>query len=224
MRAGVRQERTGAAGAGIRLVEGDDLVLSARTESLAGVMGNVRVKTGKSLSGRVVTTGLPVAVEDLGDDSIADPMYRSVALGRGLRGFLAVPLRAHGRIIGVLSLFNAGRRRFDSEEVSLLSAFADYASPEQQDNARATATALREQDARSGLWRGDIPPTDNRWDDAPQRYVRQEYIAYVSRTAAGQHADSVKITGRFGCSKCGASVFCTKHLDFESSGGWLPFL
>jgi PAS domain S-box-containing protein len=117
-----------AAGAGIRLVEDDELVLSARTESLAGVMGNLRVKTGGSLSGRVVATGMPVAVEDLGEDSIADPAYRNVALERGLRGFLAVPLRAHGRIIGVLSLFNAGRRRFDAEEVSLLAAFADYAS------------------------------------------------------------------------------------------------
>jgi PAS domain S-box-containing protein len=118
----------GAAGAGIRLVEGDDLVLSARTESLAGVMGNARVKVGRSLSGRALATGEPVAVEDLADDSIADPRYRGAALDRGLRGFLAVPLRAHGRLIGVLSVFTAGPRRFDAEEVSLLAVFADHAS------------------------------------------------------------------------------------------------
>ncbi|MET9110793.1 hypothetical protein ABZX29_30050, partial [Streptomyces zhihengii] len=65
-------------------------------------------------------------------------------------------------------------------------AFADYASPEQQENARTTATALREQDATSGLWRGEFPPTDSRWDDLPQRYVRQEYTAYLSGIEAGR--------------------------------------
>ncbi|MEV8334271.1 hypothetical protein [Streptomyces niveus] len=64
-------------------------------------------------------------------------------------------------------------------------AFADYASPEQKENARTTAQALRDQDAESGLWRGEIPPTDSQWDDLPQRYVRQEYTVYLSRTAAG---------------------------------------
>lgn len=70
-------------------------------------------------------------------------------------------------------------------------AFADYASPEQQDNAHTTAQALREQDAQSGLWRGEIPPTDNRWDDVPQRYVRQEYTAYLSHAAAGRQTPAL---------------------------------
>src|SRR5581483_11294233 len=56
------------------------------------------------------------------------PAYRRLALERGLHGFLAVPLRAHGRTIGVLSVFTSGRRRFDGEEISLLTAFADHAS------------------------------------------------------------------------------------------------
>ncbi|WP_394426270.1 hypothetical protein [Streptomyces sp. SGAir0957] len=70
-------------------------------------------------------------------------------------------------------------------------AFADYASPEQQENARITATALREQDANSGLWRGELPPTDSRWDDLPQRYVRQEYTAYLSGIEAGRQTPAL---------------------------------
>lgn len=70
-------------------------------------------------------------------------------------------------------------------------AFADYASPEQQDNAHTTAQALREQDAKSGLWRGEIPPTDSRWDDVPQQYVRQEYTIYLDRTAAGRQTPAL---------------------------------
>jgi signal transduction histidine kinase/DNA-binding response OmpR family regulator/putative methionine-R-sulfoxide reductase with GAF domain len=115
-------------GAGIRLLEGDNLVLSARTDSLATVMGQVRVKVGLTLSGQVVRTGEPVAVEDLAEDTVADPAYRDAALTRGLRSFLGVPLRAHGRTLGVLSLFGAGRKRYEPEEVSLVAAFADQAS------------------------------------------------------------------------------------------------
>ncbi len=139
-----------ADGAGIRLLDGEDLVLSARTDSLAQVMGRDRVKVGKTLSGIVVATGEPLTIEDLADDTRSDPAYRSVALEHGLRGFLAVPLRAHGRTTGVLSVFVRGRRRFAPEEVSLAAAFADQASLaiekggllRQAERGRALLTAL----------------------------------------------------------------------------------
>src|SRR5687768_1118985 len=55
----------GVEATGLRLIEGDELVLRARTESAASIMSRARLKVGESLSGVVVTRGEPLIVEDL---------------------------------------------------------------------------------------------------------------------------------------------------------------
>jgi diguanylate cyclase (GGDEF)-like protein len=114
--------------AGLRLRDGDDLVLKARTDSAAEVMARVRLHVGESLSGHVLATGEPVAVEDLAHDTRYDARHRNAAIELGFHGFLAVPLRAHDRIVGVLNVYTKERRRFLPDEVALLATFADQAS------------------------------------------------------------------------------------------------
>src|SRR5438093_9252681 len=118
----------GAEAAGLRLLEGDDLVISARTESAATVMSRPRLKPGESLSGLVVATGESVVVEDLAADTRHDPAHKRGALEGGFRGFIGVPLRAHGRVVGTLNVFTKGARHFLPDEIALLSALADQAS------------------------------------------------------------------------------------------------
>jgi PAS domain S-box-containing protein len=118
----------GAQAAGLRLIEGDDLVVGARTESAAGVMARPRLGIGESLSGVIVAAGAPLVVEDLAEDTRYDPAHKRVALEQGFRGFAGVPLRAHGRAIGTLNVFTKGARHFLPDEVALLSALADQAS------------------------------------------------------------------------------------------------
>ena len=118
----------GADAAGLRLLEGDELVLKARTEAAVAIMSRTRLKVGESLSGAIMARGEPVAVEDLGDDTRFDPAHKKQALERGFHGFLGVPLKTHGRIIGTLVVFAKSRRVFQSDEISLLSTFADHAS------------------------------------------------------------------------------------------------
>jgi len=118
----------GAEAAGLRLIEGDDLVVGARTESAAGVMARPRLRVGESLSGVIVAAGAPLVVEDLAEDTRYDPAHKRVALEQGFRGFAGVPLRAHGRVIGTLNVFTKGARHFLPDEVALLSALADQAS------------------------------------------------------------------------------------------------
>src|SRR6266849_2083504 len=118
----------GAEAAGLRLLEGDDLVVSARTESAATVMSRPRLKLGESLSGLVVATGESVVVEDLAADTRHDPAHKRGALERGFRGFIGVPLRAHGRVVGTLNVYTKGARHFLPDEIALLSALADQAS------------------------------------------------------------------------------------------------
>jgi two-component system NtrC family sensor kinase len=113
--------------ASLRLLEGDELVLKACTES-ASFVSRPRLKLGESLSGLVVANGAPVAVEDLATDRRYDHDHRLGAQEQGFHGFLGVPLRIDGRIIGGLNIYSKERRVFTADEVSLLAAFADHAS------------------------------------------------------------------------------------------------
>jgi signal transduction histidine kinase len=79
-----------------------------------------------SVSGRVVQTGQPIAVEDV----FAEPGFHltDVAQAEGLVSLLSVPLRAKGRIIGVLNLYSGERRRFHSHEVALMTLLAQQSA------------------------------------------------------------------------------------------------
>ena len=118
----------GVEAAGLRLRDGDDLVVKARTESAGAIMSRARLHIGESLSGHVLATGEPLALEDLVQDTRFDERHKSAAVKLGFHGFLAVPLRAHDRIVGVLNVFTKTRRRFQPDEIALLSTFADQAS------------------------------------------------------------------------------------------------
>src|SRR5437667_362754 len=133
----------GAEAAGLRLLEGDDLVVGARTESAAAVMSRPRLKLGESLSGLVVATGESVVVEDLAADTRHDPAHKRGALERGFRGFIGVPLRAHGRVVGTLNVYTKGARHFLPDEIALLSALADQARVRPLDRARLDHAYLR---------------------------------------------------------------------------------
>jgi diguanylate cyclase (GGDEF)-like protein len=118
----------GVEATGLRLVEGDELVLRARTESAAAIMLRTRLKVGESLSGLVVMRGEPILVEDLVRDTRYDAAHKRAATELGFHGFLAVPLRANAAVIGVLNLYSKQRRRFGEDEVRLAAALADQAS------------------------------------------------------------------------------------------------
>jgi len=118
----------GVEATGLRLVEGDELVLRARTDSAAALMSRARLKVGESLSGLVVKRGEHIVVEDLVRDTRYDAAHKRAATALGFHGFLAVPLRANATVIGVLNLYSKQRRRFGEDEVRLAAALADQAS------------------------------------------------------------------------------------------------
>jgi PAS domain S-box-containing protein len=124
-------ETTGLLGveaAGIRLLEGEELVVGARTRSAGRIMARPRIRVGESLSGIVVATGQPVMVEDLREDTRYDAVHKAGAIADGFQGFLGVPLQISGRTIGCLLVFSKNRRRFAPEDISLLTALGDHAS------------------------------------------------------------------------------------------------
>lgn len=70
----------------------------------------------EGLLGRVQRSGTPVALEDI---SSAPLVARMVVLERSLHTFAAVPLRIHGRNLGVLGVFSRSSQPFSHEAVSL---------------------------------------------------------------------------------------------------------
>ncbi len=122
------RELLGVEAAAMRLLEGEDLVIAARTESAVALMPRPRIRVGESLSGRVVATGRPVAVEDLQQDMRFDPASKRGAIEHGYHSSLGVPLRINDQVTGALNVYTKSHRRFTEDEISLLSTLADQAS------------------------------------------------------------------------------------------------
>jgi GAF domain-containing protein/anti-sigma regulatory factor (Ser/Thr protein kinase)/ActR/RegA family two-component response regulator len=104
------------------------------------------IPRGVGLAGRAVAEGRPIAgdVLDEPDVVLSDDLRRRV-VGAGIRGMLAIPLRARSETLGVLALGAAGPRRFSASEVALLDTFADQAAL-----ALHNAQVLKESKARQG--------------------------------------------------------------------------
>jgi signal transduction histidine kinase/DNA-binding response OmpR family regulator len=118
----------GGAAAWIRLIEDDRLVVRAQTATAAPVMARAHVRIGESLSGRVVATAAPLRVSDLVNDARFDPIHKADALALGFTGYLGVPLRVGGRVIGCFSAFLRDHRTFGADDEALLTALADQAA------------------------------------------------------------------------------------------------
>jgi diguanylate cyclase (GGDEF)-like protein len=96
----------------------------------------VTLKIGEGLSGRVAQSGQPLAVSEYSQWEGRVEVYE----GSDFRRVLAVPLRASGRIIGVINLGdNQHSGAWSQEEIRLASLFADQAAIAVQ-NARLLET------------------------------------------------------------------------------------
>ncbi len=105
-------------------------VRSGRYERMAnvGIPGELAghaINPGEGLHGRVIVTGEPIVIEnyDTWDGAV------SAFTERGWHASMAVPIRRDDRIIGGLSLHTkSDDRRFEPEEVDILTLLADYAA------------------------------------------------------------------------------------------------
>lgn len=107
----------------------------------AGEIRGLRVPVGQGIVGSVAATGQPEMVNDVA----ADPRWHGDSGGEfRTRAILAVPLLAHGRVIGVLQLLNpVGRDAFTGEDVWRTRLFAAILAPPLQ-SARLYAEQQRQ--------------------------------------------------------------------------------
>ena len=110
---------------GIRLVEGDELVVAYTSGGARDVMATPRLKIGESLSGLVAATGQTLQLTEPGRDPRLAPAHREAMVRLGYRGLLAVPIRIGARIAGVLSVQTRRPEGFADEDVAIVSAFAE---------------------------------------------------------------------------------------------------
>jgi signal transduction histidine kinase len=115
-----------------------ELVLAAhRGLSSGSASEGSRFKLGVGLVGQVGQSAMPVVVDDVLD---SPGLGTGLAEMEGMRSFLAVPLRAGTRTLGVMTLAGSQPRAFRSQDVQLLTAIGGHVGVA-VDNARLYESA-----------------------------------------------------------------------------------
>ena len=113
---------TGAGGAVVEIVEGDDMVYRAVAGLAAGSAG-VRLAAAGSLSGQCVRERQPLR----SDDTSVDPRVDRAACERvGARSMIVVPLLDCDRCHGVLKVYADTPAAFDDDAMTLLAQLAAF--------------------------------------------------------------------------------------------------
>ncbi|MEU4164469.1 GAF domain-containing protein [Actinoplanes sp. NPDC026670] len=118
---------------------GDDgaLSITASEGTISAAFRSARIPPHTGLGGKVVDSRAAHWVEHYfeGGKLRHDPDFDAVVGSEGLVALLGVPLLVRDRVIGALFAAHRSRRRFRTDEIALLSAFADHAAIA-LDNAR----------------------------------------------------------------------------------------
>ena len=95
------------------------------SQGLRGDYAGSRIRIGEGLAGQVALTGKGLVVDDYRASPLRGPIYE----GEDFRAVIAVPLRHHNRVIGVLDVLDdAERRVFTRDDLWLLDLFASLAA------------------------------------------------------------------------------------------------
>ena len=78
---------------GIRVRDGDGLVLAGAYDDAREALSTPRLKIGESLTGIVAATGEPLVVRNPAADPRLTPAHREAYRRGGYRAFLGVPLK-----------------------------------------------------------------------------------------------------------------------------------
>jgi signal transduction histidine kinase len=116
----------------LRLLQPDGSLraIASSGDAFAQAPGGQTIHSRKGLTNRAVAEGMPFWSADMLSDPtipLTDEM-RAYQLQSGNRSVIAVPLRAHEKIIGALALSDQTGRTYSGNDVALLQTFADQAA------------------------------------------------------------------------------------------------
>ncbi len=106
---------------------------------------NRRLPVGEGLIGKVAVSGQAVCIPDVMAAPELFPPARGAVRSARMRGFVCVPIRSRGRILGTLSLGRRTAEPFDEREVALVQATAHQIGIA-VDNARLYSESRRQLD------------------------------------------------------------------------------
>lgn len=133
------RELTGADHAVIEIVEGDDMVYRAATNSFERWVG-LHLPLDTSISGRSVRSGQALICVD----AFTDPRVDGASCEKvGVRSMLLTPLRHDGRVVGVLKVLSAQRGAFTAEHREVLGILATPFASAMSNAWTLESTALR---------------------------------------------------------------------------------
>jgi Nif-specific regulatory protein len=106
----------------------NELVFKAAVGPGSEQVKEIRLKPGQGVAGWVVNKCQPLIVNDVDTDPRFTPEV-DTATHFKTQSILAVPLQGRDRVIGVIEVLNTAKeKRFDKDDLGLLSAFAGHAS------------------------------------------------------------------------------------------------
>ncbi len=111
----------------LRQEESDTFIMQAHSGTVPEALATLHIRPGEGLGGRVVTTGRPLMVGDYQEEYPESPFLEIVRESE-IRSVVAVPLKAHDVVIGVLYVQSRDTHKFHGEDQQLLSALADQAA------------------------------------------------------------------------------------------------
>ncbi len=125
------------------------------------------LRVGHGLSGWVAEHGTPLVLDDMRSDPRA--VHPELLERFGFRSYLCVPLKHADEVLGVLEVVTRETRRFDDDDLALMSSFGDQA-------AVAIANARLYEEARAHLQQ--VTRANARLEQADRQ--RREYLRNVS--------------------------------------------
>ncbi len=103
----------------------DDLVIRATYGEVDEAARRVRMPVGMGISGWVAQHGRPYLSNDLDDEPSVRPAMRRTGTNRRMGAYMAAPLRAEGRVIGILQVNSSSKHVFSGRDLALLAEVAD---------------------------------------------------------------------------------------------------
>lgn len=139
---------------GVFLREGDEIQMRSCAGHRVIDTARLRMRPGQGVAGMVFQTGEVGKVDIYLEDRTISDDFMSLAEQESARSALAVPLRAHGELIGVLEVWRRRHSVFTERDVQRLVSLADLATiaienARLYDQQRATMSEL--QDAHDSL-------------------------------------------------------------------------
>ena len=114
--------------AGIRILEGGELVKAAATPGADNVMARKAVRVGKSITGQVAVSGRAIVTPDASTDSRLLHAHREENREARTGALMCVPVGVEGRILGTVHIYRERGYQFDQNAIRLAMGLADQAA------------------------------------------------------------------------------------------------